>query len=225
MVQAELELILEVQTDAFWQNVTAPLLETVRRRLRSLIKLIDIKNRSIVVTDFTDEIGLGQAVHFSAFPGTDMERFRAKARQFIHAHSDNLTIAKVRRNEPLTAADVAELERMFKDAGLGGPDELERATADGGLGVFVRSLIGLDRKAAATAFGEFLVGRALTANQLEFVNMLIEHLTARGVVDPELLYESPFTDVDPMGVSGVFADADASRIVDILTTVRKNAAA
>ncbi len=225
MVQGELELILEVQTDAFWQDITAPMLETVRRRLRSLIKLIDAKKRSTVVTDFTDEIGLGQPVHFSAFPGTDMERFRAKARQFIQARADNVTIAKVRRNEPLTAADLTELERMFEDAGVGGPDELERATADGGLGLFIRSLIGLDRKAAASAFGEFLVARTLTANQLEFVNMLIEHLTARGVVDPQLLYESPFTDVDPMGVSGVFSDADATRIVDILTTVRKNAAA
>jgi type I restriction enzyme R subunit len=55
--------------------------------------------------------------------------------------------------------------------------------------------------------------------------MIIEHLTARGVVDPGLLYESPFTDVDPMGVSGVFSDADASKIVDILKTVRENAAA
>ncbi len=226
MVQDELELILDVQTDAFWQDVTAPILETVRRRLRGLIKLIDVKKRSIIVTDFTDEIGQGEVIQFSALVlGTDLESFRAKARQFFHAHADHLTIAKVRSNEPLTASDLAELERMFADAGLGGPGELERASADGGLGLFVRSLVGLDRKAATTAFGDFLVGRTLTANQLEFVNMLIEHLTARGVVDPQLLYESPFTDVDPMGVSGVFSDADALKIVDILAEVRKNTAA
>ncbi|MGC8485615.1 MAG: type I restriction-modification enzyme R subunit C-terminal domain-containing protein, partial [Candidatus Baltobacteraceae bacterium] len=92
-------------------------------------------------------------------------------------------------------------------------------------GLFIRSLVGIDREAAKAAFGDFLVGRTLTANQMEFVNMLIEHLTARGVVDPRLLYESPFTDVDPMGVSGVFSDADASQIVDILERIRKNAAA
>jgi type I restriction enzyme R subunit len=69
------------------------------------------------------------------------------------------------------------------------------------------------------------VGRTLTANQLEFVNMLIEHLTAQGVMDPGLLYESPFTDVDPLGVSGIFSEADAMKIVDILTAVRRNAAA
>jgi type I restriction enzyme, R subunit len=39
MVAAELALILELQTDEYWQDITAPMLETVRRRLRSLIKL------------------------------------------------------------------------------------------------------------------------------------------------------------------------------------------
>lgn len=226
MVQAELELVLEVQTDEFWQDVTAPTLETVRRRLRSLIKLIDVKKRSIVITDFTDELGMGTAVSFIwSQVGTDMERFRAKARQFLKAHANHIAIAKVRRNEPLTPSDIAELERMFNDEGLGSHEEIERATADGGLGLFVRSLVGLDRAAAKGAFAGFLVGRALTANQHEFVNMLIEHLTARGIVEPTLLYESPFTDVDPNGVSGVFTDAEASEIVDILKTIRNNTAA
>ena len=31
---------------------------------------------------------------------------------------------------------------------------------------------------------------------------MIEHLTARGVMDPRLLYESPFTDIDPLGGRG-----------------------
>lgn len=225
MVNAELELILEIQTDGFWQDVTAPMLETARRRLRSLIKLVEVKKRSILVTDFTDQIGLGQPVHFSAFPGTDMELFRRKARQFILAHEDHIAIEKVRRNEPLTASDLAELERLFLEAGLGDSKEIESARVDGGLGLFVRSLIGLDRKAATTAFSDFLAGRILTANQLEFVNMLIEHLTAQGIVDPGLLYESPFTDVDPLGVSGVFIETDAMKIVEILTAVRRNAAA
>ncbi len=44
LVAKEMQLILEVQTDEYWQDVTAPMLETVRRRLRSLISLIEIKN-------------------------------------------------------------------------------------------------------------------------------------------------------------------------------------
>jgi type I site-specific restriction endonuclease len=41
MVRAELELIIEVQTDEFWQDITASMLEDVRKRLRSLVKFIE----------------------------------------------------------------------------------------------------------------------------------------------------------------------------------------
>jgi type I restriction enzyme, R subunit len=47
MVAAEMPLILELQTDEYWQDITTPMLETVRRRLRSL-KLIEIKRRIVV---------------------------------------------------------------------------------------------------------------------------------------------------------------------------------
>ena len=46
MVAAEMALILEMQTDEFWQDITLPMLETVRRRLRALVKLIEYKKRA-----------------------------------------------------------------------------------------------------------------------------------------------------------------------------------
>jgi type I restriction enzyme R subunit len=49
MVQAEMALILEIQTDEFWQDVTLPMLETLRRRLRALVKLIEFKKRPLVI--------------------------------------------------------------------------------------------------------------------------------------------------------------------------------
>jgi hypothetical protein len=49
----------------------------------------------------------------------------------------------------------------------------------------------LDGEAAKRAFTEFLEGRRLNADQLEFLDLIIDHLTARGVMDPSLLYESP----------------------------------
>ena len=55
--------------------------------------------------------------------------------------------------------------------------------------------------------------------------MIIDYLTERGVMDPRLLYESPFTDLDAMGVEGVFESADVIELVGILEEVRKRAAA
>src|SRR5262249_27372947 len=125
---------------------------------------------------------------------------------------------------PLTPTDLNELERIFIEAGV---DEAGLSTlqTDGGLAHFVRGLVGLDREAAKRAFAEFLDKQTLTANQLEFLNLMIDHLTARGVMDPKLLYEAPFTDFDTHGVEGVFGPSDVIRLVQILRELEPKLAA
>ncbi len=39
-------------------------------------------------------------------------------------------------------------------------------------------------------------------------------------MDPRLLYESPFTDIDPLGVAGVFAEGEVIELVQILRDVQ-----
>jgi hypothetical protein len=73
--------------------------------------------------------------------------------------------------------------------------------------------VGLDRAAAKRAFDGFLEGRNLTAHQHEFVDMMIDHLTERGVMDPRLLYASPFTDIDLLGVAGVFKGSEVVQLI------------
>jgi type I restriction enzyme, R subunit len=226
IVAAELPLILEIQTPDYWQGIQAPMLETVRRRLRALVKLIEVEKRSRVYSDFEDEIGLATEVEVTGMPvGTDMNRFRSKARQFLKAHENHIAVLKLRRNDPLTKTDLDELERMFAQAGMGSPDEIDLVRQEGGLGVFVRSLIGLDRSAAIQALEGFIQGRTLTASQHEFLNVIVEHLTARGVVDPRTLYEPPFTDLNPLGVAGLFSDAEVHDLIRVLREIRGRAAA
>lgn len=225
MVAAEMALILEVQSDEFWQDVTLPMLETVRRRLRALVKLIEHKKRPLVYSDFEDAAAIGVDIAVPGIPvGTDMDAFRRKARVFLRPHENHIAVLKVKRNEPLTATDLVELERIFLEEGVEAT-ALGELQADGGLPRFVRGLVGLDREAAKLGFAEFLTGRNLTAAQLEFLDLVIDHLTARGVMDPSLLYESPFTDFDSNGVEGVFEKADVVRLVQILRDIEPRSAA
>ena len=69
---------------------------------------------------------------------------------------------------------------------------------------FIRSLVGLDRKAAQRAFNEALTGTTLTAQQIDFVERIIDQLTASGAMDPARLYEPPYTDSHPNGIGDVF---------------------
>ncbi|MGO4387400.1 type I restriction-modification enzyme R subunit C-terminal domain-containing protein [Microvirga sp. 2YAF29] len=226
MVAQELPLILDIKADEFWQDITVPILEGVRRRLRDLVKLIELKRRPIVYRDFEDEIRAGTTIELEGITvGTDMDRFRIKARHFVRANESHIAILKLRRNEPLAATDLTELERMLLDAGVAAPAEIEQLQTDGGLGLFVRSLVGLERDAAKRAFETFLAGKNFSADQIEFLNMVIDHLTERGAMDPRLLYESPFTDLDDLGVAGIFAEGDVTQVISILEDVRRRATA
>jgi len=156
----------------------------------------------------------------------DRTKFVAKARQFLKAHENHITIHRLRLNQPLTTLDLAELERMMLEAGVGTPDDIAQAKEKSrGLGVFIRSLVGLDREAAKQAFGQFLAGGTATSNQVEFVNLIIDYLTEHGVMEPKMLYESPFTDVSPRGPEGMFSSAQVDQLVAVLRDIRERAAA
>jgi type I restriction enzyme, R subunit len=227
MVRDQMELIQDVQTDEWWQDVTVPMLEGMRRRLRDLIKLIEKQKRKPIYTDFEDEMGREAAVELPGFgQGTDYAKFRAKAQAFLRAHQDHVAIHKLRMNRPLTAADLAELQRMLTESGVGAAEDIRRAAEESqGLGLFVRSLVGLDRQAAKDALAGFINGKVLSANQIEFVNLIVNHLTEHGVMQTAMLYESPFTDLTPRGPDGLFSSGQVDELVKILDTVRTTAIA
>lgn len=167
-----------------------PMLEIIRRRLRELVKLIEKQKRRPIYTDFEDEMGGEIDVALPYFgEGADYAKFRAKAQAFLRAHQDHVTIRKLRMNKPLTAADLEELERMLSESGIGRAEDISRAKAEAhGLGLFVRSLVGMDREAAKQALARFLSEKTFRANQIEFVNLIVNHLTEHGLMEAARLY-------------------------------------
>jgi type I restriction enzyme R subunit len=72
---------------------------------------------------------------------------------------------------------------MLAEAGIGTAADVERATQESrGLGLFVRSLIGLDREADKAALSGFTKGKTLCANQIEFLDLIVDHLTEQGTL-------------------------------------------
>lgn len=226
LVREQLALIAEVQGDEWWQDVTLPMLEQVRNRLRLLMTLVDKRARRPIYTDFQDEMGTPVDVELPIFAvAGDFEKFRAKARAFLRAQADHVAIHKLRMNKPLTASDLSELERILAESGVGAAADIAHAKeASEGLGLFVRSLVGLDRGAAQGAMAEFLAGKTFAANQIEFVNLVVDQLTDQGVVPAAALYESPFTDIAPEGPEAIFTADEVNRLVVVLDAVRATAA-
>jgi type I restriction enzyme, R subunit len=225
-IQTEMVLIQAIAGDEWWTDVTLGMLENARKRLRLLVKLIEKSKKKVVYTDFIDELGAETMFDLPEIAnGLDMAKFKDKARQFLKAHEDHLALQRLRRGQALTSTDLVELERMLADAG--GTPELIQKAAEGmfGLGIFIRSLVGMEREAVAQAFSEVIAGTQATPDQIEFIDLVVSELTINGVMEAGRLYEAPFVDISPQGPEGLFPVAKVDRMVQVLDEIRQRAAA
>jgi type I restriction enzyme R subunit len=223
-IKAEMVLIQAIGGDEWWDDVTLGMLENARKRLRALVKLIEKSKRKVVYTDFEDEIGTETTMLLPEVAnGLDMTRFKDKARQFLRAHEDHVALQRLRRGQALTPVDVQELERMLAQAG-GSPELIKKAVEEHlGLGIFIRSLVGMERKAVSQAFSALIAGTHATPDQIEFIELVVSELVANGVMDAGRLYEAPYVDISPQGPEGLFPVAKVEKMVQLLAELRQRA--
>jgi type I restriction enzyme R subunit len=208
-VKAQLEYLASIQENPFWEGIGLGGLEEMRLRLRGLMAFLDKKKRKIVYTDFQDEV-LGvreeEAVYMPKMTGTQYEK---KVKEFLADHLDHLVIRRLRTNQPLTKTDLQGLERTLAEIGEEDGETLLKGllvrTEAPSLAYFVRSMVGMDRVAAQAAFSGFLSDQSLTPQQIRFVEMVIDQLTARGIMEASALYEAPFSSLHSGGPDALFA--------------------
>ncbi|MFD2024083.1 DEAD/DEAH box helicase family protein [Promicromonospora aerolata] len=224
-VGKQVALLEAIAGDEWWTDATVPLLELVRRRVRGLVKYLPKHKRAPVYTNFEDTLGDLRLVDLNRpIVGVSPERLREKARSILRKHADNVTLQRVRLGNQLTQTDLDQLGRLLVEAGAGTEQDVAAAGEQaGGLGVFVRSIVGLDPAAAADAFAEFLHDRNFDADQIRFIDAVVADLSYNGVLDPGLLYRSPFTDDAPGGPNDLFDEPDVARIISIVREVSDTA--
>ena len=226
-IRAQMVLIQSIGTEEWWQDITVGMLEATRKQLRLLVKLIEKKSKSIIYTSFDDEIGIGTDVNLPlAATGMDYDKFKAKTRAFLKEHDDKLALQRLRRNMPITATDLQELEKILLEQASGNASYVDKAREEAhGLGLWVRGLVGLDRNAAVEAMAEFLNDKTATAAQIEFAKMIVEYLTVDGAIDAGRLYETPFTAVSATGPDSVFGAGKVERLFAVIEDIRQRAVA
>jgi type I restriction enzyme R subunit len=226
-IRAQMSLIQEISTDEWWEDVTIGMLEHVRQKLRSLVKLIEKSKRNIVYTNFKDTLDEETTFEFPINIGSlDFEKFKIKAKEYLHKHENKIAVNKLRRNIPVTKVDIEELEIILlsladNDSGL-----VKRAKENtNGLGLFVRSLIGLERSAATEAMSEFLKDSTANTDQIKFLGLIVEELTKDGAMEDSRLYQAPFTDVTPTGPESIFDSDKVEKLFIKIKNIRLSAVA
>lgn len=166
--------------------------EHIRESLRDLMKYLP-KKKVRYDTNFEDDI-LSIEWKESELENDDLKNYKAKAEYYVRQHQDDLVIAKLKKNKPMTQDDIKTLEKILW-SDLGTKDEYEAEYGDKPLGEFVREIVGLDMNAAKEAFSEYLNEANLDNRQIYFVNQIVEYIVHNGLMkDLSVLQEPPFTD-------------------------------
>ena len=207
-VRAQLEYLASMQESGFWEGIDLHGLEEVRLRLRKLVPFLDKKTQTIVYADFQDQvIGVRdeEVVHMPTMTGVQYEK---KVKDYLRNHLDHIVIHRLRTNQPLTATDLQGLETTLVEIGEDDGQTLLTGllarSEEPSLAHFVRNMVGMDRAAAQRAFSGLLSDQNLTPPQIRFVEMVIDQLTARGVMEASALYDPPFSNLHAGGPEALF---------------------
>ena len=228
-IARHLELIDAVAGVDWWQDVTLPMLELVRTRLRPLVRLIEVTPRSPMFTDFEDVLeSPDAAVIVIDDPGRESlplprEALRLPARTREPPRARRSSAPASSSPRPTSTSCSACSSRA---ASSRHPTSTALAAAveeADGLGLFVRSIVGLDRSAAQDALSEFVADRNLSSRQISFVDLIVTELSRTGSVPIRVLYDPPFDAIAPTGPEDVFTEAEIIELEQVLDAVAATA--
>ena len=221
-IQVQAELINKILHTSYVEDAGIDEFEYIRENLRNLMKYLP-KVSVRYDTDFTDEI-LSVEWKESDLESDELKNYKAKAEYYVRQHQDNIVIAKLKTNKPLTSRDISVLEDILWNE-LGTKEDYEAEYGTKPLGEFVREIVGLDMNAAKEAFSEFLNETSMDSRQIYFVNQIVEYIVHNGMMkDLSVLQESPFTDKG--SVVEIFTDLNLwMGIRKVIEQINANAAA
>lgn len=226
-VNAKIHIIQKLQQEHFWNTIDGMKLENIRKEIRDLIQFLkDENNLAPIYTNFNDELDVTMVTEpdiMATYP--NLQSYKDRVEAFIRKNrSENLVIDKLYKNLPITPAELDLLEQFLFNEALESKERFVKEYGEQPLGKFVRNIIGLDIEVANKLFADFISTGNLNANQITFIQKIIDYLNKKGVIDKKLLTQFPFNENHDRGIFGIFPDDDkVYEIVRVLDEVNQNA--
>lgn len=224
-VSQKIATINSVIEEEFWQNISLLQIEKTREDLRNLIKFLKDENKEKpIYSDFTDELPLDEIQEIDILSGyTNLRSYKDRVESFIRKNKNHLVIDKLYKNVPVTTKELELLEEFLMQEAES-KDRLFTEYEEQPLGKFVRKIIGLDIEAAQKHFATFIQQANLNANQITFIQKIIDYLNKNGVLDKTMLTQAPFNDQDDNGIIGIFPEEDKLvKVIQLIEEINHNA--
>lgn len=225
-VLSKIETIKKLQKEQFWNTINVIEVENFRTELRNLMQFLkDEKKLEPIYTSFTDELDLDKVEEVNVLATyTSLQSYKDRVEAFIRKNKSHLVIDKLYKNLPITIEELNLLEDFLLKEALESKDRFIKEYGEQPLGKFVRNIIGLDIEIANELFVEFISKGSLNANQITFIQKIIQYLNQNGVIEKKLLTQSPFNEQHDQGIFGIFPEEEKiMEIIQIINDINENA--
>lgn len=221
-VKAQIPLLTRIVDESYYPSASILDLEDMRIKIRELIKfLVESKKKPIRYVDYIDTT-LSEGEGTPVYTANNFEAYQKKVNSYITEHLDDEAIIKLRNNVRLTQDDYNKLNDVFTKE-LGTSEQFEKISDGKPLGVFVRSIAKMDRKAISELFADFISEFNLNIKQIEFVKVIIENIIEQGEINLERLGDGKPPFDRPGKFFSLFNPKAHNKLIAIIRSVNENA--
>lgn len=220
-VKAKIPELKELTSDNYWNAQDILKFEETRKSLRDIMKFIPPKKVKIHYTDFEDEVVFREEGRKVDMASSDFDDYRAKVNEYVEAHKSQPAINKLLHNEPISVDDYKELERIFTEE-LGTAEDYQVNYQDTPFGLLIRKIAKMDRDAAYAAFSSFIAEERPNAEQIHFIEQVVDYVVENGYINNVLdLMKAPFD--RPYKFSVIFTREEQIKFVQVINSIKSNA--
>ena len=226
-VEEKLPLITRAKELSFYEEGTVETFEELRKELRGLVKfarrVIDPALEAPTYRISEEDADVRTEIHPVKLEGLDLIPYRNRVESVLRAMIEKSELMrKVWMGERLQKDDVSDLVQqvLVEDPELNLEELLVHfPNKSASIELAIRQVIGLAPEKIEKSIQTFLSKHpGLNANQMRFLELIKNYLSKYGTIDPEKLWEEPFTSVSSEGLDGVFTQDD--QIEDLVGLIR-----
>lgn len=188
-VASKKDFIKEVMENDFWENVNLTKMEKVRNELRELIKFLGREVWTIIESNFQDSTIVKEG---GSSPRPQFKNYKQRVIDYLCENSWKGAIYKVKNLIQLNNEDIKELEHILCDE-LGTKEDYDGICNKMSFGVFVRSIVGIDKEKIMSLMSEYQSQYNFNSRQQEFIHQIVDFVLENGdIVPDDLINTEPF---------------------------------
>lgn len=193
-IYAKKDLLKKLADEKYYDHLDFFELENVKKEVSPLMQYLKGDPDYVTVTNFNDTIDTKEID--SKYNFDDFRSYREKFIIYLHKHFGELkSVKKILNLEQLNEDDLAELQKVLDE--LKKPDDKALFENSEELIVFIRQIIGLDRKLIDSKCASFINNNDFTKEQRQLINMVIDFAIRNGnITNNDLVNTEPFCDQD-----------------------------